>query len=384
VPTRPDRNLAIERLLREGHAAPPGADASACIAAEELAAWVDGGLSQADATRVEAHLASCHACQALLGAFARTESGPTVASTRARGPARLWLPFAAAAVLVVGVWLAGIREEQASDPAPAERQMARAEQPPATPSAPAQPPGDNARRRGENRRIDGRQIDQRQSALLEDRSAASRARSVSAGRVEPAEPAVELRREADAASAEQKAVAAAPPAAGAPAPPATPQAGAGAAAELAGTPQLQANPAPQRSRLEGLPANAQLAASRAVDARLAIASPDGVSRWRIVGNALEVSADGGATWLPATGVTPADLADVTSGASPARGVSWLVGRGGLVLVTTDGRRFIRTSPPAAAVLTGVEPQDGAIAEARASDGRAWRTVNTGRTWIPIR
>jgi photosystem II stability/assembly factor-like uncharacterized protein len=136
-----------------------------------------------------------------------------------------------------------------------------------------------------------------------------------------------------------------------------------------------------------VPANARLAAASAklVDARLPVSSPDGASRWRIVGSALETSADGGATWLAAAGVTPAELADVTVGASPARGVSWLVGRGGLVLVTADGRRFTRTSAPApAALLVGVEAVDSAIAEVRASDGRRWRTTNAGRTWMPVR
>jgi len=137
VPTRPDRNLAIERLLREGHAALAGADAGACVTAEEVAAWVDGGLSAGDAARVEAHLASCQACQALLGAFARTE--PAAVASRSRGVTRVLLPLAAAAVLVVGVWLVGTRQQPASVPAPAERELARVDQLPAPPATPVQP-----------------------------------------------------------------------------------------------------------------------------------------------------------------------------------------------------------------------------------------------------
>ena len=123
--TRPDRNLAIERLLGEAHGASAGADAGPCILSEELAAWVDGGLSPAETSRVETHLASCLTCQALLGAFVSTE--PSVAVTRAHGPMRALLPLAAAAVLVVGVWFAGTRPDQGSVSAPAERQMARVE-----------------------------------------------------------------------------------------------------------------------------------------------------------------------------------------------------------------------------------------------------------------
>lgn len=376
MPTRPDRNLAIERLLREAHAAPAGAKAGVCVAAEELAAWVDGGLSEVDASRVEAHLASCPACQALLGAFASTE--PVAAASRSRGLTRALLPLAAAAVLVVGVWQAGTRrQDPASVSTPAARQMARVEQPSAAVSTPAPPPPrDSAPRPSADRQA---------NATLY-RSDASRPQAATARPVAVGELAQERRREADADAAKEKTVEAASPALAPPAPAAAPRVtAADAAAEAAATPQAQAvPPAPQRSRLEGVPASARLASAPTVDGRLALASPDGASRWRIRGTELETSSDGGAAWLPAAGVTPAELADVTSGASPARGVSWLVGRGGLVLVTTDGRRFTRTSPPAPAPLTGVEAMDGMTAEVRASDGRAWRTVNAGRTWTQVR
>jgi hypothetical protein len=327
-----------------------------------------------DASRVEAHLASCPACQALLGAFASTE--PVAAASRSRGLTRALLPLAAAAVLVVGVWLAGTRrQDPASVSAPAGRQMARVEQPSAAPSPPP-PPRDSAPRPSADRRA---------NATLY-RSDASRPQAATPQPVAVGELAQERRREADAAAAQEKTVAAASPAVSAPAPAAPLQArAADAAAEAAATPQAQAvPPAPQQSRLEGVPASARLASAPTVDGRLALASPDGASRWRIRGTELEMSSDGGAAWLPAAGVTPAELADVTSGASPAQGVSWLVGRGGLVLVTTDGRRFTRTSPPAPAPLTGVEAMDGMTAEVRASDGRAWRTVNAGRTWTQVR
>ena len=239
-----------------------------------------------------------------------------------------------------------------------------------------QTPDDSARRE---------RADQQFSTLA--RPTAERVQTAAPDAAALEKPAQERLREADAAPAEAKAAAAAPPVPASAPPLAATQAAGNAAAESAATPQPQTAPAaPQRSRLEDVSAaSARLAsAARDADARLPVASPDGVSRWRIVGPVLEMSADGGATWLPAAGVTPAEVADVTSGASPARGVSWLVGRSGLVLRTTDGRRFSRTSTPAPALLIGVEAADGAIAEVRASDGRAWRTVNAGRTWMPVR
>jgi hypothetical protein len=347
-----------------------------------LAAWVDGGLSATEASRVEAHLASCPACQALLGAFASTE--PATAATRAGSAMRALLPLAAAAVLVVGVWLAGTRREQVSVSAPAaESQLAAVDpstaEPPAAPgAAPAEPPpSDDALRRE-----DAPRRDERRSSAAFDRSVANRAPSATLQNDASTEP--EPRREAGLVSVQEKATAATAPPAAAPGPSAAPLAASGAAAENAAPAQPRGAPAaPPRRSLEAAPANSRFAAALP-DARLSFASPDGASRWRIAGTTLDVSADGGATWSPATGVTPAELADVTSGASPGRGASWLVGRGGLVLVTTDERRFVRTSPPAPALLIGVEPQDGAIAEVRAADGRAWRTVNMGRTWMQVR
>ena len=379
--TPPDRNLAIERLLRERHSAAGGTDAGPCIGAEELAAWLDGGLPAAEASRVESHLASCPACQALLGAFASTE--PATAAARGGGAVRAILPLAAAAVLVVGVWLAGTRREQGSVSAPAERQLAVVEpspaDPPSSPGAgPAEPPPSD----DTLSRKDAQLRDERRSSANLDRSVANRAPS--AALQSDASTGPEPRREADLFSVREKAAAAVAPAAPAPSPSAAPLAASGAAVENAAPAQARTAPAaPQRSRLEAAPPNARFAAELS-DARLSFASPGGASRWRMVGKTLEVSADGGATWSPVTGVTPAELADVTSAASPARGVGWLVGRGGLVLVTTDGQRFVRTSPPAPTQLVGVEPQDGAIAEVRASDGRAWRTVDMGRSWMPVR
>jgi anti-sigma factor RsiW len=44
----------------------------ACIDAETLAAWADGGLSKDEAALVEVHLADCERCTAMLATFARS------------------------------------------------------------------------------------------------------------------------------------------------------------------------------------------------------------------------------------------------------------------------------------------------------------------------
>ena len=383
MPNRPDRNHAIERLLREARPGTAVAADGPCVTAEELAAWLDKGLPEAESIKVEAHLAACPACQTLLAAYASTE--PAVAASRTWP--RAAIPFAAAAVLVIGVWVAGTR--WGGQPVPdtaVERQMARLEAPSAAPVQPAERVEPEAPAARANQ----------QSADLRDRDARADGPAATLKR------RVAVRPEAidQSAAQERPAVISPPPAelrpaeapaAAAPAPPPA-QAIANTRGDVEqdrARQQLEkTETAPQRARAEGFStASARLAsasAAKAADARVPISSPDGSWRWRIAGNALEVSADGGATWLPAIGVTPGDLANVTGGVSPGAGVSWLVGRGGLVLVTADGRRFTRAMPPAAATLTGVQAADASTADVQAADGRAWRTTNGGRAWAPIK
>lgn len=373
MPNQPDRNDAIERLLRDWQVPPTPATHGPCVAPEELAAWLDGGLAESQAARVEAHVASCSACQEALAAFAVSE--PDARASRVPGLSRALLPFAAAAVLVVGVWL-GTRQPDRPASDVTARQAARLEAPPVeAPPAPSVA-------------TPSRSADQSAPPRL-DRSVSSRARVAAAppardgvgqssvgqlAQAEPAAPAEELRRVAEQ------------PAAASPPAPANVAEADGARAADAQLRQDPAGPTPQRSRAESAAVVAARPAlmAKAADGRVPVASPDGVSRWRIVGTTLEASADGGMTWLPAEGVTAAQMAAVTSGASPARAVNWLVGRGGLVLRTVDGRRFTQATPPAAAALTGVRAVDEMVAEVRAADGRTWRTTDAGRTWTITR
>jgi hypothetical protein len=392
VPRTADRNDVVERLLRETHAADGGPTEGPCIGAEELAAWVDGGLAAAEAARVEAHLSSCPTCQALLGAYAAADSDST---SGARRWTRVMLPFAAAAVLVVGVWLAGTTRSDTPVAEDAERQMARLEDEadlkdtrlaapspsPWAPSQPAQPapapppaaPGARAN---------------------EAPSIGSQARSLSARQdAGPAERPPAERSAATSPQLESRQAAATPPPAPAPTADAAGQADLARQPpparqpELAGAPASTAAPAPQQRARPALTTSARTESAllaKVADARLPIMSPDGATRWRIVGQAIEVSVDGGTSWLPAAGATPSEVADVTGGVSPARSTAWLIGRNGLVLTTADGRTFARATPPVAAPLTVVEAADATSAEVRTADGRSWRTGDAGRSWVRVR
>ena len=89
------------------------------------------------------------------------------------------------------------------------------------------------------------------------------------------------------------------------------------------------------------------------------------------------SSDGGATWETiATGVTE----QLTGGSSPIADVCWLVGRNGVVLLTTDGRRWQRLAFPETLDLASVLASDSRSALVTAAGGMLFRTNDAGATW----
>ena len=75
----------LQRLLRRRAGADPQATASAaCLDAQTLAAWADGGLNRQELAAAEMHASSCAKCLALLAAIERT--APPVPE---RSPSRL-------------------------------------------------------------------------------------------------------------------------------------------------------------------------------------------------------------------------------------------------------------------------------------------------------
>jgi len=124
-------------------------------------------------------------------------------------------------------------------------------------------------------------------------------------------------------------------------------------------------------------ARAQLMA-KALAVPTVIMSPDANIRWRIVrGDGVERSIDGGTTWEIQSTAVPATL---TAGAAPSPTICWLVGPGGLVVVSTDGKTWQRVSFPEAIDLTSIRASDAANATVTAIDGRTFTTVDGGKTW----
>jgi hypothetical protein len=109
-----------------------------------------------------------------------------------------------------------------------------------------------------------------------------------------------------------------------------------------------------------------------------VVSPPGIERWRIVaGNRVEHSTDGGASWQPLAMPEPAGLA---AGHSPAPAVAWLVGTGGTVYLTTNGRTFVRVPFIESIDLVAVTATSERAARITAADGRTFQTRDGGATW----
>jgi hypothetical protein len=340
--TKPDgkRDLAIERMLREtleARAASTGQ--GQCLDADMLAAWADDQLPLGERSRVEAHAADCARCQMLLAAMARTGPSPAEASTSWWRLNRIgWLvPLAGVGAAVI-VWTLA--------PGPPKVQPGLSAPPvDAVVEAPVAP-GSNLPARSE--RAQGFE-----PPPAEGRLRASTDKSLSpsstdnAAKLETA-PASEGAR-VDRFVAQAPAPAAAPQSA-----PESPASSVVAAPEI-------------------LSARARAGAG---DTMIVSSNPG--SRWRIVPDgAVQRSSDGGATWqTQQTGVS----VTLVAGASPSPSVCWLVGPGGIVVLSTDGRSWRRVAFPEETDLVTVQATDGKTATVTSVDGRAFTTDNGGVTW----
>jgi photosystem II stability/assembly factor-like uncharacterized protein len=110
-----------------------------------------------------------------------------------------------------------------------------------------------------------------------------------------------------------------------------------------------------------------------------VVSPNAASRWRILpGGGVQRSSDGGATWQTQnTGVSEA----LSAGASPSPSVCWLVGPGGIVLLSTDGLTWKRVAVQEAVALIAVRATDDHSATVTTADGREFATEDGGQTWV---
>jgi hypothetical protein len=404
----------MDRLLRAS--APDGlaGEPDGCVDAEQLAAWADGGLDVSAARIVETHLAACASCQAMAAAFAR------VAPPAAVPPRRAWawrwiVPIAAtAAAAGLAIWV--LAPQSPIEPAASvERTMAQNEiapvaAPPAAPALePAAPAASAPPVRSMGKVVAPTATPRDRDASTSTRPPAALRRADEAGRTLRAEPPPPPR----------PAAAPAPPAPSAAlieAPSALPDAAPPQEKETidvtAAAPLIQAQSEERSSVVSTTQAESlrvsrgsfagrqALAAGTSVVAEFAVPNimMDGVSaidvggamvdtravaaatasRWRVLASGeVQRSATSDGPWQ-AVAIDPA--VHITTGAAPLPSVCWLIGRGGVVLRTSDAQHFARVPFPEAVDLVLIRAPNGASATVTAADGRMWTTTDEGKTW----
>lgn len=375
--SRPDiHDRALETVLRSSE--PPRAASPDCLDTETMAAWADGGLDTATLARAEAHMARCAHCQLVMAALMDTPSidpyenagAAVVTASWWRMELRWLMPLAGVlTALLLWVVMPDQREPARIRPADDVALSTPAEGPqPADPSATAPPSPPEAKSfepsspRAENKATLAERSETQATADRTGTAAAPRAARDKA-------PDLQAKAEAPAAEADAAAAAPAPPA---------PPAVAGAAREpVAATPPSAASP-----DVAGDLQRDRLAESVTVQSAFGgITSGDRRVRWRFAdAGMIERSVDGGTSWTRSeTGAA----SGLVAGSAPSATVCWVVGRGGLVLLTIDGRTWRRLSTPTTEDLVSVEADSERRAVVRTAAGAVLQTLDGGATWSRV-
>lgn len=309
----------------------------ACLDAETVAAWTDGSLTPVERSAAETHAADCDRCLAVLAATAST-APPASAIQRPSWLSVRWLAPLTAAAVAITAWVIVQEPTQVLPPAA----------PPAAVDA-LKPAGAAAQAERE--------------APAENRAEAVEKKTEPPPAPTVLKDQVEARRATKSAAAD----AAAP----------TPQTG--KLAQPPAAPAAPAPPPPPPARAEAQQERLRSSTRDALASTSVIVSPDPNVRWRLLGTTVERSTDGGRTWqAQPTGTALEPLA----GTAPAPDVCWLVGRSGLVLLSTDGETWRRLPFPDGTIdLVGVTANDAMSATVTAAGGRTYRTTDGGKTWV---
>src|SRR5262245_20915800 len=323
-----DRDVIVDRLLARAMPPQPDDASAACLDVETLAAWADNALDANARAAAEAHAAGCARCQAMLAAMARTAPEPDAAraaTSRWRLPLSGWLIPSAAAAIAVLVW---VMVPARTDPVVVHQETKLAK---SSPSSLATVPSSSTR--------------ETPAAGPADAGAPSSALDATSGA-----PHDRRARREDTKTDKD------------------------AALRLD-----RASPAPEAGASAPAPAAAATAKLfSAGEAETVVVSSNPASRWRIQqAGAVQRSTDGGATWqVQSTGVTET----LSAGSSPSPSVCWLVGPGGAVVLSTDGRSWTRVAFPEAVSLAAVRATDDKVATVTTADGREFVTDDGGLTW----
>lgn len=143
-----DRDQLLDEALKHELRATATPATDACLNAETMAAWMDGGLDLHAMAMAEAHASTCERCQAQLATVARTVPITAIAEPQTKILWRWWLAPLAASAAAATLWMVVPQEPFVAPPSPAASAPA-AESPAPVPeaarqearsSAPAAPP----------------------------------------------------------------------------------------------------------------------------------------------------------------------------------------------------------------------------------------------------
>ena len=348
--------------------------------AELVAAWADGSLDPQARTEAEAHAADCMRCQAMLAAIVRTEPAAGEPARGWLGARVRWLVPLATAAAAAALWVGLSRDLLApgSPPQIAGRMERAAEavsdRAAATPTPVATPQPMEASTREVP---SGAGTRQRVADVPSERAPAAKSARVVTGKPGAVAETVTID------TMQRDALTGRPPAA-APAPSTPPPPPPVA---------VQTESVPAQSQTQVMPSQTQTAQSRtqvaqtasrqaafSTDARAPrdVASPDPAVRYRVGAQGLiQRSGDGGKTWVAQKSPVTFDL---LAASAPSPDVCWIVGRSGVVLLTTDGATWRRLPFPEPADLRAVVATDVRTATVTTGDGRVFRTFDGGVTW----
>jgi hypothetical protein len=319
-----------------------------CLDAETLAALTDGFLSADERAAAEAHVADCERCLAMIAAIART-SPPPVVVTRPSWISLRWLVPLATAAIAVTAW---VFVQPSSNPPASTPEATLADR-----VGPAEPAAQAQRDPATQSRIDA--LEKKAESAPEARKEQDLARRKADSASKPSDVSADRFAQSEQRSAE-----------------------AGNAkfrdSRPTSPPPAAAAPSIPSARGDARDERVQQKLSAAAPLPVTIQSPDPSVQWRIAGRSAERSTDGGATWQPQETGTAVDL---LAGTSPAKEICWIVGRNGLVLLTTDGTTWHRLNFPDSAVdLVGITARDARQATVFTANGRRYLTTDGGRTW----
>jgi hypothetical protein len=391
-----ERDRSIDRLLRRrlepdaslpapGLPAPGLPATDACVDAETLAAWMDGSLSREALDRAEHHAAGCARCQAMLASMART-APDTAGHPWWRSLTARWVVPIAAAATAVALWVYVDRQQNPALPAaPPPLGLSRAGEAAAPPTMLADARERSAAPVAQDKAAAARpaKADAPADTRAEQKSVPGRVAGGAVGGrpTDALRPSLEARSDNAASVASPAAATAAPTPPPPPAAPVLRSAAPAPAAEpsvispLAET--VRVIPESSTKQMRAVAGRGGTAFTSAVE----IVSPEPAFRWRLLApGTIQRSTDGGVTWQPQAAPAGSVL---TAGSSPARAVCWIVGRAGAVVLSTDGTTWQLRPFPEAVNLAAVRAIDAKNATVTTSDGRQFSTADGGATWSKL-